>query len=171
VDDDEAHFQIRAGRITFVPLDDLVKRLKDDAQQKLYKLRSQAELTETIGPMGGFRLRYTLQRFETPVEEMVATGRGGVHVRMTHFELIPVSAELGEPVDVALGPSSEFRQIVSGLRPGRTTITLWTYPDSFGSFRRVKKELFRMGFPTAGRPLPEGLFIGGSPEGSKSRAE
>ncbi len=171
VDDDEAHFQIRAGRITFVPFDELIKRFKSDAEQKVYKLRDQKELTETVGPLGGFRMRYTIRRFDTAVDERVPTSRGGSYVRLVQCDLIPVAGDLGEPVDAALGPNSEFRQILATFRPGRTTVTLWTYPDSFGSFNRVKKELYQMGFATAGRPLPEGTFIGGSPEGSKSHAE
>jgi hypothetical protein len=85
--------------------------------------------------------------------------------------LVPVSSQLGEPVDEALAEGSEFRQAVSKLRPGRETITIWTYQDSFASFRRIKKALYELGFSVAARPLPVGIPISGSPEGSKSAAE
>jgi hypothetical protein len=82
--------------------------------------------------------------------------------------LIPTSSRLGEPYEAALAPRSEFRQVLSRYRPGRDTITIWTYPDSFAAFRKLKEELYRLGFATAGRPLPTGTPISGSPEGSKS---
>jgi len=171
VDSDEAHFQLRAGRIVWVPLEELLNRLKADAEHKVYKLRDQGEITETLGPVEGFRLRYTLQRRDIPPEEQLRTRRSGYVVQLTHFDLLPVSGELGEPLAEALAADSALRRVVSTLRPGRTTITLWVYPDSFAEFRRVKEELFRLGFATAARPLPDGILIGGSPHGSKSNAE
>ncbi len=55
--------------------------------------------------------------------------------------------------------------------PDRTTVTVWVYPDSFNQFRTLKAELFRRRFLTAGRPLPEGHPIGGSPDGSRSASQ
>ena len=37
--------------------------------------------------------------------------------------------------------------------------------------REVKKELYKQGFAVAGRPLPLGQSIGGSPDGTKSAAQ
>ena len=50
-------------------------------------------------------------------------------------------------------------------------MTLWTYPDSFEMYRDLKTELYKLGYPTAGRPLPAGEPIAGSPSGSKSSAQ
>src|SRR5438552_534521 len=67
--------------------------------------------------------------------------------------------------------SPEFLKTV-GIGPdGDCAIAIWAYPDSFEEFRRLRKELYRMGYRIAGRPLPEGTPIGGSPDGSKSAAE
>lgn len=170
VDDNEVHFQLRGGRIAYVPLDRLIERFRTDAQQKAYRLMDLPELTDTVGPEGGFRLRYTMERHDVPVETQMATGRGA-YARLKRWTLIPVSSELGEPVEAALADGSQFRQALSQQRPDKVTVTIWTYPDSFDKFRQVKKELFRSGFATAARPLPEGTPIGGSPEGSKSAAE
>jgi hypothetical protein len=46
-----------------------------------------------------------------------------------------------------------------------------TYPESFGDFRTLKKALFDLGYTTAARPLPPGILIGGSPNGSRSAAQ
>ncbi len=50
-------------------------------------------------------------------------------------------------------------------------ITVWVYEDSFGTFAPLRKELHARGFQVAARPLPYGLPIGGSLDGSKSEAE
>lgn len=170
VDDREAHFQLSSGQIVFIPLEELLKRFKDDAQRRAYKLLNQPELTETVGPVDGFRLRYTLERHDV-VDESGVSGRMGSYARLKRWTLIPVSGQLGEPVDAALRVGSRFLTALSDFDPDSTTITIWTYGDSFAEFRRLKKELYHLGFPTAARPLPHGVQIGGAPEGSKSAAQ
>ena len=171
VDGPEAHFQLRGGRVAFVPLNDLIREFKEDARHKAYRLRNQPEMTETIGPIGGFRLRYTLQRYEVPMHIWEETGRGGSYVRLKRWTLIPQSFQLGETAEAALAEGSEFRRALSQFDPRRATVTVWTYPDSYAAFRLLKKELFRLGYPTAARPLPEGHPISGSPDGTKSSAQ
>jgi hypothetical protein len=156
---DELHFQLRHHRIAVVPMDDLSQKLKADLPNQFYKLRDvDDEVTETIGPVGGFRMRYTLRRFER-------------YVRLMRWELVPVSEQLGETLAEAAAPDSQFRQTLAGLRSSRYSVTLWTYPDSFAEFRQLKKEFYQAGFATAGRPLPEGHLIAFSPDGSRSAAE
>jgi hypothetical protein len=167
----EAHFQLRGGRIALVPLESLVDLLKQSAERQKYKLLEAPELTDTVGPVGGFQLRYTLERYDVSAETAVLTGRSGSYARLRRWTLIPLSNQSGEPVDVALAEGSEFRQALSKLRPGQTVITIWTYQDSFASFRRIKKELYGLGFSVAARPLPLDIPISGSPEGSRSAAE
>lgn len=171
VDGDEIHFQLRNGRLAYIPMENLLGEFQEHARQKAYKLLKQPELTETIGPSGGFRFRYTLQR-RTINKDLAAIGsHGGFYPIVKRWTLIPTSAELGEPVNAALAPVSEFRSTIARYDPDSTTVTIWTYPDSFAEFRRLKKELHHLGFPTAARPLPHGAPITGSPHGTKSAAE
>ncbi len=128
------------------------------------------EFSGTVGPDGGFRLRYVMQREEVSIETQLKTGRG-TYGSLKRWTLIPVSNELGETIEAALAEGSNFRQTLASLRPGKTTLTLWIYPDSFAEFRQLRKELYRLNYAVAGRPLPEGTPIGGSPKGSKSAAE
>lgn len=127
-------------------------------------------MTETLGPVQGFHLRYTVER--RTVESAV---QGGTVQRqlaeLKQFVLVPMSDELGETVDLALQDDSQFQQLLETMRPGATVITVWTYPDSFADFRRVKRWLFDRGFSTAARPLPEDQPITGSPQGSRSAAQ
>jgi hypothetical protein len=67
--------------------------------------------------------------------------------------------------------NSEFRRVLAGADPKTTTVTLWTYADSFSEFGKLKKMLYELGYATAARPLPPGQPIGGSPDGSKSAAQ
>lgn len=167
----EAHFQLRAGRIALVPMDELVERCMKHARDRAYLLRSQPELTDTVGPVGGFRLRYTLERQDVSLETQLASGGTAAIVRLQRFTLVPESTELGESLDTALAAGSELRAALARLDPRGTTITLWVYPESFGDFRALRKELYHLGYQVAGRPLPEGQPIGGSPDGSKSAAQ
>lgn len=171
VDDNEVHFQLRGGRVAVIPLDTLIQQLKADASRQAYKLSDQSELTDTVGPAAGFRLRYTMERKDVSPEMALATGRGGAYARLKRWTLIPVADDMGEPIDAALTPGSAFREALARHRAGRITITLWIYPDSYDAFRVLRKELYRLGYSVAARPLPEGTPISGSPEGSKSAAQ
>ena len=167
----EAHFQILGGRIIQVPIDALFEEARLQARQKVWKLDKLHEATETVGPKGGFHMRYTLEKLNIPPEVRQATRRSGYMIRSKLWELIPTNTKLGESLEVALERDSSFRQVLAKYDPTITTITLWTYPDSFEAFRAVKKELFELGFQAAARPLPSGVRIAGSPTGSRSTAQ
>ena len=171
VEGHEVHFQLRRGRLAHVPLDSLVREFESDVQHKIYKVRDLPEMTEVVGPLEGFRLRYTVERVDVSPGEARATGRGGSYARLKRWTLIPVSDDLGETLDDAFKEGSQFRQVLASPLAKDSTVTIWTYPDSFQDFRRLKKELYRLGYPVAARPLPEGTPISGSPEGTKSAAE
>ena len=170
VDEDEAHFQLQGERVVHIPLDRLVEEFKADARRKIYKLKDLPEFAETVGPEGGFRLRYTMERKMVTPELAVATGLAGQYAQLKRWTLIPVSNGLGESVEEALAEGSKLQTELARLSP-KTTITVWTYPDSFAGFRRLKEGLFSRGFRVAARPLPRGAPIAGSPDGTKSAAQ
>jgi hypothetical protein len=170
VEGNEAHFQLIGGRITYIPLDDLLEKLRAAAVQQLWKLKDQHEASDTIGPIGGFRMKYTMERVDLPAAGAPG-GRGGSYAQLSQWQLVPVQSQLGETIDQALRDGSDFYRALARTNPRNTTVTVWVYPDSFNEFRRVRKELYRLGYPTAGRPLTDGHPIGGSPRGSKSAAQ
>jgi len=171
VDGPEAHLLISGGRVVFIPLEPLLEQFKTQAKAQAHKLLDQQELSDTVGPVEGFRLRYTLERFDVPPEMFQETGRGGSFARLQKWVLLPVRDDLGEPVRLALQEDSDFRRRLAKILPGRTTITIWVYPDGFDAFRQIRKEVYRLGYAVAARPLPPGVPISGSPEGSKSAAQ
>jgi hypothetical protein len=167
----EVHFQLKNGELTFVPLNQLVGMLKQEFQGNIQRMSSRRELTGHIGPVGGFRMQYTMERLDTSMRVYEQTGHGSSIVRVREFKLQPIAGLRGETLNEALAQNSELHQILSKENPGRTTVTIWTYPDSFKQFRAIKKHLFQLGYPTAGRPLPNGTPIAGSPNGSRSAAQ
>ncbi len=166
----EEHFRLLDGRLVYVPLNELIDELKRDAGNKIWKLKHVDEITETLPPRGGFRLKYTMQRRQR--REMTDTGpilRSTVE--LDRFVLLPVDDQPGLPVTEALQEGSAFRQKLSNFDPAQVTITVWTYPDSYPQFRELKDFLGQQGYLVAGRPLPAGFPIGGSPDGNRSSAE
>jgi len=168
----EMHFRLEAGRVVYVPLDRIVDKVKAELQQKAHHLRAQKSYTDTAGPVDGFYIRYTFERVDMKVN--AANGGQvtfGSMATVTGFHAIPAREGLGETLDEALRPDSDFRRRIATGNPTHTTITLWVYPDAFDDFRRLKRELYTQGYPVAGRPMPQGIHIGGSPNGTKSAAQ
>jgi hypothetical protein len=166
----EIHFRLKNNRVVYVPWDELVQQLKDEVPSKIWRLKDEDEFTETLGPIGGFWMQYTLKRSEVSIPTKAGTAVQN-RIELDQFTLQPVTEEFGESVDTALAPNSQFRTVLEQHRPAETTVTFWVYPDSFGHFRTFKQELYRLGYLTASRPLPEGHPIGGSPHGTRSASE
>jgi hypothetical protein len=166
----EVHFRLQAGRIVYLPIDELAEMFKAEAKEKTWKLKQSPQITETVGPYRGFQLRYTLKRATYNMES-----RAGVvvqeRVELDHFVLVPVQDDLGETLDQALRPDSDMRSVLAGFDPNQATVTVWVYPDSFEPFRVLKEELYKLGYLTASRPMPEGQPITGSPQGTRSAVE
>ncbi|MCC7083693.1 MAG: hypothetical protein IT427_01655 [Pirellulales bacterium] len=155
----EVHFQLKDGRITYVPLNEFI----EDIRQSTRNIYEAMKKVNIVGPRNGFEMHYRLE---------AGLDRSGSAVNVgCEFQLVPLGLPPGESVDQALANRSDFRSMLSRHSPKDTTVTLWTYPNSFGDFRRVKEELYRMGYATAGRPLPDGVLIGGSSHGSRSSAQ
>lgn len=166
----EYHFRLGGGRLAYVPWDELVERLKADAPQKMWKLKDQSQFTESLGPVDGFVMKYTIKKVD---RTMQAGGATAVQQRaeLERFVLEPLAPDVGEPLERALRAESEFRDRLDRLEPAKSTITVWVYPDSYHQFRDLKRMLFERGFLAAARPLPEGHPLGASPDGSRSSAQ
>lgn len=169
-DGEELHFQIRNGRVAYIPLDRLLKELVVDARQKIYRLLEVPEVSGTVGPLGGYRLQYVLARRNVQMEDRGGESVQGAMVQLKRWVLQPV-ADIGDPAENVLQETSEFRRRLAGYRPEKTIVTIWCYPDGFADFRRLRDYLHQQGFSVAGRPLPNGYPITGSPSGSKSAAQ
>ena len=166
----EVHFRLLGGRLAYVPWDEMLDRLKADAPNHVQKLRDAKRIELGLPVIDGFGARYVLRRAEIEVQTRLGAA-SQTHIELEKLYFVDTEPNLGAPLADALLAGSEFRARLAGRPSQRTTITVWVYPDSFDEFRILKAELFKLGFLTAGRPLPHGHPIGGSPDGSRSSAE
>ena len=141
-------------------------RVKWDA----WRLREHGQMEGSVGPIDGFRLLYRVQ-----LTQVAVPTRSGIdQVRPVvdeKYEYVPTTTLIGEPIEQAVSANSNLLRALRGSSPGTTTVTIWTYPDSFAEFRVLKKALFDLGFAAAGRPLPAGEVISASPSGTRSAAQ
>lgn len=166
VEGPEKHFQLRWARIAPVPLQQLTRAAEEAARRK--GLDRDGRLSDAVGPIGGFTMKYSVQLRRRDADGLPSGGPGWTESRC---EIYPTSETLGETVDEALAPVSAFRDELAACKPGRHTITLWVYPDSFDGFRKVRDELYRLRFAVAVWPLPENAPIAGSSDGDRSAAQ
>jgi hypothetical protein len=163
----EVHFRLSNGRIAYVPLDELLDMAKSNLHKELPELNSPAAITEheqIAGPFQGFEMRYSL--------EIEPAGAGRASVRLREAQFVPSGGEPGETLVAALQPTSDFRRHLAEHDPSQTTATIWVYPEGFADFRKIKDELYRLGYATAARPLPVGANVSGSSEhGTRSSAQ
>lgn len=166
----EIHFRLSGGRLAFVPWEEMLAQLKADAPKHLDKLRDSPRVELSLPVVAGFGVRYILRKSEVQSQTRLGVASQS-RVELEKLYFVDAEQNLGVPLAAALQPGSEFRSRIGELKPQQTTVTVWVYPDSFDDFRGLKAELFKLGYLTAGRPLPEGHPIGGSPDGSRSSAE
>jgi hypothetical protein len=166
----EIQFRLQGGRLAYVPWDEMVERMNADAQNHFHKLRSDARVELSLPIINGFAARYILRRAEVELQTRLGPAMQG-QIQLEKLYFVDAEPNLGQPVSQAFAPGSEFRSRVMTARPQSTTITIWVYPDGFDDFRQLKAELFKHGYLTAARPMPDGVPIGGSPDGVRSVAE
>ncbi|MEX0643395.1 MAG: hypothetical protein WD468_11870 [Pirellulales bacterium] len=167
----EIHLRLAEGNVSVIPLEELLKNFKQDAEDNSWRLRDRDSFVATVGPVEGYELRYRLQKQPFALQSASGLEQHGTAVRLVKWELVPALAQIGEPVDQSLSSNGDLRRCLARNSPTGTTITIWTYPESFSDFRKLKKALFDLGYATAARPLPQGILIGGSPNGSRSAAQ
>ncbi|MBI1899521.1 MAG: hypothetical protein HYS13_00225 [Planctomycetia bacterium] len=160
VDGPEAHFQLLGGRVAYVPFKELAGMMESDVYRKMSTLRNSPELAAVVGPLRGFSLSYTIKHPE-----------GSSMAYLAKVTFVPESSQMGESLNESLRADSSFRAALAQYDSKTTVVTLWTYPDSFAEYRRLKKDLYELGYSVAGRPLPHGRLITGSPSGSRSAAQ
>ena len=157
---EEIHFRLADGKLTLVPLEELLALMKDEWRlQAEQSLKTSNSTIETVGPLDGFRLQYQLS---------AAEAERGRAIRLDRFQVIPQPSLPGETVSVALAEGSRFRDILSRHEPRRTTVSIWLYPDGFSDHRAIKTWLYENGYQMASWPLEYGRHISGGPNGFKN---
>jgi len=167
---EEVHFQLRGGKLSYVPLEELISRMKSEWKVKSEKLKTAHRTMETVGPIGNFRLQYELDT-ET-VSQLTQFGEiQRQAVRFDGFTILPSSENLGDPVSDALRENSEFTQVLGRYPQGKTTVSIWIYPDSYAAYNELKGWLYQHDYKIAVWPLEAGARISGGPNGFRTSAQ
>jgi hypothetical protein len=128
-------------------------------------------MERTIGPVGGFRMRYWFVKAEVRARTEAGAVMTGSIPQFSHCYFVPITEPAGEPAAEAMRGDSELHQFLRRLRPEGTTVTIWTYPGNFDRLRELKRSIRELGFQIAVRPLPKGVPIGASQRGTESISE
>ncbi len=171
VEAEELQFECRLGRVTFIDVGALVDEVKRGMRAKGEELRTSWEVTDVVGPMGPFQLRYTLERERDSFPGNTPDAAGSYRYGLSAWTVEAVTEVRGETLEQALKPGSEFRQIADGLDPQYAAVTFWVYPDSFPLYRQLRDYLYERDLVVAGRPLPEGGRIASTRHGTVSRGQ
>jgi hypothetical protein len=154
-----------------VPFDELMDLAKADVRENIWRLRQQDEMERTIGPIGGFRLRYFFVKAEVRARTESGAVMSGSIPQFSHCYFVPIAEPVGDPAADAMRADSELHQFLRRQRPEGTTVTIWTYPGNFDRLRELKRSIREQGFQIAVRPLPPGVPIGASQRGTDSVTE
>lgn len=165
VEKGEIHFRVSNSRISEIPIEGLLQRLQRQAQGAGYR-----DLTGVVGPVGGYRMAYALERVGSNGIQALQTGEYSLSLQLTRWQIDPDPSLVEETFDEAVRPGSHFRNVLQSADP-EAVVTMWIYPDSFAGFHAVREVAHGLNFRVAARPLPFGQPIIGSQSGSKSNAQ
>jgi hypothetical protein len=166
----EVHFRLEGNRISHVPVMELADQLQRDINRRKEAILTRTVYQGSVGPLEGYTMEYVLQRQSSSLLGDVRYGRASIRMGVTGWIIQPTRAVREETLEEALESTSLFQRALR--REGTAaTVTFWVYPDSFEIHKRLKSLAHDAGFYVASRPLPEGVPIAGSPQGSKSLAQ
>jgi hypothetical protein len=166
----ELHFHLSQGRVAFVPVDDLARRLRTQIERQKALYTKVERYEGAVDPLDGFRMHYVIERNPLSFQEELKFGQNVVRMQVSQWIIQPEPALESESAEAALQRGSRFYQAL--MSAGRTTtLTFWVYPDSFELCGQLKEFAQQHGYDVAARPLPFGVPIAGSPSGSKSIAQ
>jgi hypothetical protein len=167
----EVHFRLSGGRVSFVPIDELVETLHSQIMRQKDFILSRDRYVSTVGPIDGYKMEFAIERQRAGnISDELKYGQQMVRMIVSGWVVRPEADSQGETVEQALKPGSRFRQGL--VNAGQlATVTFWVYPDSFELHRKLQDFAYQEGHNVAARPLPDGVPIAGSPSGSKSMAQ
>ncbi|MFN7842892.1 MAG: hypothetical protein ACK5YR_21185 [Pirellula sp.] len=166
----EIHVMMTENKVSVIPWNELVDSLKREARGAVERNTQRDRFTNELGPIGGFTMKYTLKSQTGMMSDGARTAMGRM-VELDRFVLTPEPDLMKETVEQTLSTGGRLRAELAMHKNQNTTVTVWVYPDSFSAFRKLKDTLFPEGFLCAARPLPFGVPVGASPNGSSSTAQ
>ncbi|MEM9645914.1 MAG: hypothetical protein AAF989_13065, partial [Planctomycetota bacterium] len=166
---DEVHFRLKDNLLSVVPVESLDKLLVRELKRS-FGGNSDQYRTDAIGPVGGYICRYEFEKTRG-LRQRGGTVTMARQIRVARIVYEPLREPIGQPLEKILSGGSLLDIELAGRNPATTTVTIWVYPNSFATFRRLKEHLYRKGFPTAARPMAMDQPIAASPNGNRSSAQ
>lgn len=166
----ELHFLLSRGRVSPVPVEELARRLAAQIERQKEMLAKLQTYEGEVEAVDGFRMKYVVQRSRLSLAEELRYGQHVIRMGVSQWTLIPEPNLPSESAEEALQRGSRFYQTLLSAGPN-ATLTLWVYPDSFETCQALQEFAHRHGYEVAARPLPFGVMITGSPDGSRSIAQ
>ena len=171
---DEIHFCLNNGRLSYVPMSELISLMRSEVSSEVRlnaeNFSREEQAIAVVGPVYDYRMQY-----ELIVKANYDRVGGGVNAQTTlsfqGFRMLPTSPLIGETIEAALGGDSDFQKRLSDFEPGKTTVSIWVYPNDFESHALLKKWIYENGFQMASWPLDHGKRISGGPTGFKTSAQ
>ncbi len=170
VEEGELHFRVEGGRVSHVPLQELLERLKSQVQSRRSAVTRFTRYEGVVGPVNGYRMSYVVERDTMSQLESLQYGIGGYRIAVSRWTVTPDVSLESELVEDAVRRGSRFRQLVETAPPD-SAATFWIYPDSFAAYASLRDLAHGLQLRVAARPLPPGTPIIGSPGGSRSNAQ
>lgn len=171
IEEKAIHLRLRKGMVSIVPLEELLEEVKFHIPDIRRQLQSRNEVSDTIGPLDGYRLRYTVIRKESARLGGPQLGQSPKTVHEQYAEVLPAAEDIGQNVEQALMPGAALYEHLQAHRRQPPPVVVWLYTDSFEAFGPLKRKLWEMGFSLATRPMELGARIGASPHGTKAAAQ
>jgi hypothetical protein len=170
---EEVMFECLHNKVTVIDIGGLLAEAKQGLEERGRELRTRWRVDDVAGPLGAFRLRYTIERLRSTAESIAGggPGDGAFSFAMTGWTLDPIVPVRGETLRAAMAKGSEFRRTADGLQSGQAVATFWVYPDSFPIYRALRDYLHARDVEVAGRPLSFGSPIAGARNGSRSQGQ
>jgi hypothetical protein len=169
---EEVHFRLAGGRVSVVPLQELLERVKQQVERRREIAAARGGYKGTVGPIDGYSLEFVIEvRRMSPQEERMHGMREGYSLELSRCVVIPDPNLSGETVTEALRRGSRFAMALRTASSG-AALTFWTYPDSFAMYRELAEAAHAEGFLVAARPMPFGQnIIGDRRLGTRSAAQ
>ena len=167
---EEWHFLVEGNRLSYVPLKEMIERVQDEMKSRKELLLRHPRYLGEVGPIEGYTLKYAIEKQSLSIVDELRYGQGMMRIGLTEWHIDPEPGFRGETLDQALKPRSRFLRQLQQIPPN-TTLTFWVYPDGFDTFRTVQAFVREKGYIVAGRPLPKGIPISGSPQGTRSAGQ
>jgi hypothetical protein len=133
-------------------------------------LASRGHHEAVVGPVEGYSMRFQVERMALSALDRNRYGFGAYRIGVSQWEIIPERHLTDESPEEALRRGSKFSMAVR-MAPEGASLTFWVYPDSFHSYRILQAACQAEGFVVAARPLPAGIGIAGSPDGTRSAGQ